>query len=316
MLSSAARSFRWALVKGPLVRHLRPSNSSPSTIMDAFDLAASFRGHGWEWSHYRSYTPRETRPTSHMAFVFCAFLSSVAHALICGTFYRAVLTLVPEGVGSIPERSTIFEETLPFPTRYLRASMLSVFTAIWLYAVLQMVYDLCTIPAILVFGQDPAQWPPAFDAPWRATSLADFWGRRWHQFFRHTFLILGYPLSFVLGRPGIVIGTFFASVLWHHISLMTLSDQVEIWWMLVGFGMMVPGILAERAFQQLTRRRVGGVLGWVWTMTWLLVWGNVIVEGFARGGMFVCSSFVDSSSPLRAPVERLMIGFDAWLHTL
>ncbi|KAF8552918.1 hypothetical protein OG21DRAFT_1464965 [Imleria badia] len=316
MLLVAVRTLDWTLAKGPLVRHLRPANSTPSTIMDALDLASNLRGHGWEWSHYQSYIPRETRPPNRMAFGFWVLLSAAAHALICGSLHRAVLTLVPVGVGPIPERSTLFDETLPFLVRYFRASVISISTGFVLYAVLQMTYDLCTLLGTLVLGQDPAQWPPAFDAPWRATSLSNFWGHRWHQFLRHIFLIAAYPLSLVLGRAGIIIGTFLASVLWHHISLITLDSQVEVWWMLFGFGMMAPGILAERAFHQVTGRRVGGVLGWVWTMMWLLLWGNVIVEGFARAGIFGCSSPIDSESPLRALVERLVIDFDIWLHTI
>ncbi|KAG6371923.1 hypothetical protein JVT61DRAFT_8932 [Boletus reticuloceps] len=317
MISVAARTLDWALAKRPLVRHLRPTNSSPSTIMDAIDLVSNFRGHGWDWSRYRSYIPRETRPANCMAFVLYASLSAVAHALICGAFHRAILTLVPTRAGPITEGSTIFDDTLPFPVQYLRATMISALFAIDIYATMQMSYDLCTVLGILVLGQDPVQWPPAFNAPWRATSLSSLWGCRWHQFLRHTFLILGgYPLSVVLGRAGLIIGAFLASVLWHHTSLITLDSQVEMWWMLVGFGMMGPGILAERVFYQLTGRRVGGVLGWVWTMVSLMLWGNMIVEGFARAGMFGCSSPLDSESPLRASVERLVMDFDVWLHAL
>ena len=316
MVLVAARTLDWTLAKGPLVRHLRPANSSSSTLMDALDLASNFRGHGWEWSGYRSYIPRETRPTNRMAFVFYTFLSAVVHALLCGALHRAVLTLAPVGVGSNPDGSTIFDETLPFLVRYLRATTITLFTALAIYAILQMAYDSFTLPGILVLGQDPAQWPPAFDAPWRATSLSAFWGHRWHQFFRHIFLLGGSALSPVLGRAGVIIGTFLASVVWHHISLVTLNSQVEFWRMLVGFGMMAPGILGERAFYQWTGRPVGGILGWVWTMTWLLLWGNVIIEGFARAGMFGCSSPIDSASPVRALVERLVMDFDVWLHTI
>jgi len=316
MFSSATRALDWTFTKEPLVRHLRPANSSPSTIMDALDLASNFRGHGWEWSR-GSHIPHETRPVNRIAFVFYAFVSAVAHALIGGAFHRAVLSLAPMGVGPIPGGSTIFDETLPFLVRYLRSTIISTFNAFSLYAVMQMTYDLCTVPAILVLGQDPAQWPPAFDAPWRATSLSNFWGHRWHQFFRRIFVFIGgYPLSFVLGRTGIVIGAFLASALWHQIAVIAINSRAEFWWMLVGFGMMAPGVLAERAFHQLTGRRVGGVVGWVWTMSWLLLWGNMIIEGLARGGMFGCTTAIDTGSPLRAPVERLAIDLDVWLHSL
>ena len=318
VLPMATRTLYWTFAKKPLVRHLRPANSSPSIIMDALDLASNFRGHGWEWSR-GLYIPRETRPANRIAFVCCAFVSAVAHTLISGALHRAVLLLAPMGVGPIPGGSTIFDETLPFLVRYLRASIISVFAALEIYAGVQMWYNFAIVPAILVLGQDPAQWPPLFDAPWRATSVSDFWGRRWHQLFRHMFLVLGgYPLSFVLGRTGIVIGAFLASGVIHHISLVVLNTGVEIWRMLVGFGMMGPGILAERAFYQLTGRRVGGVVGWVWTTVWLLLWGNVIVEGFARAGMLGYTNFVDSSLPvwISSSVEHLVVDFEVWLHTI
>ncbi|KAF8552890.1 hypothetical protein OG21DRAFT_1590310 [Imleria badia] len=279
MISVAARTLDWTLAKGPLVRHLRPANSSPSTVMDALDLAANLRGHGWEWSPYRSYIPRETRPANRIAFVFCAFLSAVAHALIC------------VGVGPIPELegSTIFDETLLFPLRYLRATII---TTLWFttYA-----------PYLPFLSLDSAQWPPAFNAPLLATSLSAFWGRRWHRFFRRIFLLSGYPLSPVLGRAGILIGTFFASAVFHHIVLITLNRQTEFWRMLVGFGMIPPAILAEVTFHQLTGKRVGGVVGWVWTMAWLTLSANVVIEGFARAGMAGCTSPFDSALPMRIP---------------
>ncbi|KAG6371950.1 hypothetical protein JVT61DRAFT_8964 [Boletus reticuloceps] len=317
MLSVAARTLDWSLAEVPLVRHLHPTNtSSSSIIMDAFDLVSNIRGHGWESSRYQSYIPRETRPTDRKTFVFCTFLSAVAHTLICGALHRAIVMLAPVGVGSIPEGSTIFDESLPFLVQYLRASIISTLAALAIYAVLQMTYDLSTISAILILGHDPAHWPPVFDAPWCATSLNDFWGRRWHQLLRHTFLSLGgYPLSFILGRTGMVVGAFLASAVLHHIALVTLNSQMEMWWMLVGFGMMAPGILVERAFYHLMGKRVGGVLGWIWTMAWLTLWGNVIVEGFARAGMFSCASPVDSMLPVRIPVEHLMVEFDVWLRT-
>jgi len=316
MISVAVRSLHWTFAKEPLTRRLRPVNSSPSTILNALDLASNLRGHGWEWSR-GLHIPRETRPANRTAFILYAFLSAVAHALICGALQRAVLSLAPMGVGPIPGGSTIFDETLPFLVRYLRASLITIVVGFVIYASTQMGYNLATATATLVLGQDPAQWPPISDSPWRATSVSDFWGRRWHQLFRHVFLTLGgHPLSFVLGRSGIIIGTFLASAVIHHILLVALDSQVEIWWSLLGFGMMGPGILAERAFYRLTGRRVGGVVGWVWTMAWVLLWGNVMVEGFIRAGLHGASNPLDDPLPVRISVEHLMVDFDAWLHTI
>ena len=314
MISIAVHSLAWTLAKKPFVRYLRPANSSPSTIMDALDLATNFRGHGWEWSR-GLYVPHETRPTNRIAFAFYALLSGVAHGLIYSAL-QFVIHAFTAGVGSSTQGSPVFDETLPFLVQYLRASIISTMTGVVIHTGSQMTYDLLTVPAILLFGQDPAQWPPVFDNPWCATSLSDFWGRRWHQLYRHTFLLGAYPFSIVLGRAGTVMGAFLSSALLHHLLTILLDSQSEMWRMLVGFGMMAPGILAERAFYRLTGRKVGGVVGWVWTMAWLLLWGNVIVDGFLRAGMFMPSGATGSQLPVRALIENLVIDFDAWLHTI
>jgi len=41
----------------------------------------------------------------------------------------------------------------------------------------------------------PAAWPPMFDQPLMAESVADFWGNRWHYLFRQTFRSLASVVS-------------------------------------------------------------------------------------------------------------------------
>lgn len=126
----------------------------------------------------------------------------------------------------------------------------------------------------------------------------------------------GYPVSFIFGRAGLVIGVFLASGVYHQSGLGSLDDTSEPWRMLVGFGMMAPGMFAEQAFKQLTGMKVRGLAGWVWTMSWILLWGNVIVDGFVRVGLFRTDSFIDGVPPLRTLVERLVMNFDTWLHVV
>ena len=313
MMHIATCSLYWVLAKEPLVRQLRPTDSTPSTLMDALDLAFTFRGYGWNWSR-GVYFPRETRPSDRIGFVNYVILSAAAHAFICSITFGALRSFSPVGLGAISGGS-VFDETLPFLVRYLRSSIISIVGCFAAYSFLQMGYDLSTIGGVLLLWQDPAQWPPAFDAPWRATSLAEFWGRRWHQWFRHIFLVqAGYPLSFFFGRVGLVIGAFFSSAVFHHVGLYALDSTSELWRMLVGFGMMVPGIFAERTFKRLTGRKVGGLAGWVWTMTWLVLWGNWIIDGFVRAGLFRWGKFIYVVPPLRTLVERLVTDLDTWLH--
>ncbi|KIJ16634.1 hypothetical protein PAXINDRAFT_98468 [Paxillus involutus ATCC 200175] len=121
------------------------------------------------------------------------------------------------------------------------------------------------ISTVLILRQDPAQWRPAFERPWFTTSVSAFRGRIWHQFY--TFSFLGsYPLSIVFGRVGGVFGTFFASAVFH---LITLNGQMELRRMLVSFGMMALAGIDERVIRQWTGRKVSGLVGWVWTMAWV-----------------------------------------------
>ena len=315
MIFIVTRTLDWTMAKEPLVRHIRPTKDSKSIIMDALDLASTLRGHGWDWSR-GVHIPRETRPTNRGGFTFHVILSAAFHVLLWGVLQSTIRSFSPTGFGSLIGGS-IVDETLPFSVRYPRAYIISVFAAIEIYAGLQTCYDACTIAGVLLFGQDPAQWPPAFDAPWRATSLIEFWGRRWHQFFRRMFIFQGgYPLSFCLGRVGFIIGTFLSSGVLHHIAMVTFNDQIESWGILVGFWMMAPGVLVERAFKQFTGRKVGGVVGWVWMMAWLILWGHMIVDAYARAGLFGNFNFITGMVPGQAVVERMVANLDTWLHAM
>lgn len=314
MFAITARALDLALTKEPLVRRLRPANSAPSIIMDALDLSTNSRGVGWNWSH-GLYIPRERRPTNRTAFVLCTFLSAAWYASLFGVLHRAVLSFT--GVVSNPEGSTIFDQTLPFATQYLRACIISTLSAFATCFSLLMAYDLSTIPAVLFLGQDPAQWPPAFDAPWRATSLIDFWGRRWHQWLRRVFLFLGGdPLGVFFGRVGTILGALIASAVVHDIFLLVIDPDAEPWRMLVGFGMMGPAMLAERAFYKVTGRKVCGVVGWVWTMAWMVVLGNGMIEGVIKVRGFGSATLIDGVVPVRILVEYLVMAFDRWLHAV
>ena len=314
MFSISINTLPWTFAKKPLVRHLRPANSSPSAIMDALDLASNFRGHGWNWSGGLP-IPRETRPTNRIAFASYALLSVVIQAFIGAAVYQA-MHLFTTGVAFNTEVPTIFDKTLPFIARYIRASIISALAAWVTYSGMQLKYNLLAVIGILLFRQDPAQWPPIFDSPWWATSLNDLWSRRWHQVYRHTFLVVAYPFSVAFGRVGGIVGAFLASALFHHVMMATFECRPEFWRMLIGFGMMGLGMLAERAFYKLTGRKVDGVVGWIWTMMWLLLWGNVIVDGFARAGMFAQSTDIDTPTPLGMSVDKLVRDFDSWLHTI
>ncbi|KIK92099.1 hypothetical protein PAXRUDRAFT_830283 [Paxillus rubicundulus Ve08.2h10] len=313
MFIITTRTLQWTLQKEPLKRHIRPAGATPSIVMDALDLTVNLRGYGWDWSK-GLYVPRETRPSTHTKFVAYAIFSAGLHAFLCGVLHSALQSFSPDAFGPTIG-GTIFDETLPFFANYLRASIISTLVAFGLYCAMQLGYDLCIIPAVLILRQDPAQWPPAFERPWLATSVGDFWGRRWHQFYRQTFILGSYPFSFVFGRVGGIFGAFFISAVFHYIVLIRINGKTELWRMVVAFGMMALAVIGERAFRQWTGRKVGGFGGWVWTMGWVNLWGTLMVDAWARAGMFGCPNLAGSAVLVGAMVERTMMRFDTWLHT-
>ena len=284
--------------------------------MDALDLATNFRSIGWNWPKSAKF-PTETRPTSSRT-VFCLYvlLSAVVHGFIYSILHIAMLSFSPETF-TVLSGGTIFDASLPPLIRYVRSSIITVVDAFVIYFLVQFVYSVGTLIGVAVFRQDPAQWPPVIQAPWLATSVRDFWSRRWHQLLRRSFIVLGgWPLSIFFGRVGYIFGSFLASGIFHNVVVRMHNDNVQPWYLPLSFGMMAAGIVLEDVFTSLTGRRVGGWKGWLWTMAWLIVWGSLIVDGFTRGGMFANSSVFVSASPARAVVERYVSAFDKWLHTL
>ncbi|KAI6139049.1 hypothetical protein BKA82DRAFT_4229409 [Pisolithus tinctorius] len=158
------------------------------------------------------------------------------------------------------------------------------------------------------FTQDPAQWPPVFYEPWNADSLRDFWGYRWHQLLRRTFIVVGgWSLGSLFGYVGFVAGTFIGSGIYHNIVVIMINQNVEWWCMTLSFGMMGVGVILELMFTRVTGRRA-------WTTAWLLVWGNVMVDGLARAGMFASAGAFGTAAPARGIVEHYATAFDRWLR--
>ncbi|KAI6040569.1 hypothetical protein EDC04DRAFT_2602355 [Pisolithus marmoratus] len=310
----AVRVLEWTVRKDPLKRHIRPAGSSPSIVMDVLDLSTNMRGFGWNLSKSFRFPP-ENRPTSRLWFIAYVFISFWFSRFICGLSQLALLAFSPETFTAL-SGDTIFDPTLPPLMRYIRSSALTIIDACGIYAVMQMNYDIVTFFGVAVFQQDPAQWPPAYDKPWKSDSLRDFWGYRWHQFLRRTFIVAGgWPLGSLFGHAGYVLGTFLGSGIVHNVVVVMNNQSVEWWCMILSFGMMGVGVVLEQGFTLLTGKQVGGWIGRVWTMTWLLVWGNMIVDGFARSGMFGSANVFEVAVPAKGIVDHYVTAFDTWLRT-
>lgn len=265
--------------------------SAKQIAIDAWDLSCNLRGCGWNWSRYLQVPPETRQVNSTQTFVASTTVSLVKHAIMLDLLHYSVQWFAPSTVGSA-KGGTIFDANLPPLQRYLRSSSMSFLSGLTVYNAIQLGYHISTLLGILVFRQHPSLWPPAFKSPWLSTSLTEFWATRWHQLFRDNFISIGsYPFSLVAGRAGGVLGAFFISGLLHDFGLWGMGNGNDFVYV-VGFFMINGiGVILEHLWRHFAGYRVQGWIGSVWTILWVVGWGNMVVDAWARKGL-VGSAFV------------------------
>ncbi|KAG1836675.1 hypothetical protein C8R48DRAFT_757941 [Suillus tomentosus] len=203
-------------------------------------------------------------PETHPTSSGLAFVTS---ALVSGAIHSAMKSFSPGTFGSV-DGGTIFDDSLSPHLRYLRLSIIATLCAFTIYSLIKANYEItvviCWLRRIIIF-------------------------------------LGGNPLSLLFGRIGGVIGAFLVSRFIHHLTLLPFDPSSEMWRMMLPFGMMGTGMIIERAVSGNT---TGDWMGWMWTMCWMLLWGNVTVDG---------PSVLDSATPIRQLIERL---FDEYLPAI
>ncbi|TFK28200.1 hypothetical protein FA15DRAFT_634495 [Coprinopsis marcescibilis] len=252
---------------------------------DAFDLSVNLRGLGWNWSKGLC-VPKEWRPTdSRTRFLLPTFKSVALTILVCDFLHFTIQWLGPTTFGT-SAGGTIFDPSLPPLQRYIRSTFISFLGGFVIVNAIQLGYYGTTIVGVLVFRGDPANWPPAFEEPWFATSLNEFWTKRWHQIFRDIFIGVGAkPLYLIFGKPGIVAGAFLVSAVLHVFGLWGMGRGTEFWSVGGFFLLMGFGIVLEHVYKAATGKRVGGYAGHMWTIIWVVGWGNLLIDAWFRKGL-------------------------------
>ncbi|KAF7979150.1 hypothetical protein HWV62_43397 [Athelia sp. TMB] len=288
----ALRMVEWTSYREPLRRtdreHAKTELPAPPTLgsalWDACDLATNFRGVGWSFPHAPA-LPAETRAVaSTPTFLLQTLRSALIHFALFDACVYAVRASDPATVGS-PFGGTIFDASLPPLARYARSTRITLLAGTLFYAVIQMIYDLNTINFILLFRQRPARWPPLFGAPWAAAGVAQFWGAGWHQLFRSAFVRVGvHPLTPLLGRAG-VLGAFLLSAVLHDWGMWGMWGTLHFARVGGFFLAMGGGCVLEALFARVSGRRVRGWAGRAWAAAWVVGWGNLLVDAWARTGL-------------------------------
>ncbi|KAH7912044.1 membrane bound O-acyl transferase family-domain-containing protein [Hygrophoropsis aurantiaca] len=290
--------------KRPLSRDHTPDFTLGEAMWNAWDLIMNLRGLGWNWSR-TFHIPAPTFHTSSVPFFLAqSIIRLVFYVLAFDIASASIRSFSPDTFGSI-RGGSIFDVSLAPIPRYMRASVISVLSAWTAYFIIETVYQIHAIIFVLLFRQRPSQWPPLFDSPWMSTSLAEFWGQKWHQLFRECFTAVGSrPFRHYLGRTGGIFGAFLASGMLHDVGLRGMDrggDTIAV----IGFFMMnALGLTLEYAWKKQTGNKVGGIGGWLWALVWLVTWGNLMVDAWGRTGLVGSDFFPEIYRPSKLILGR------------
>ena len=306
MFDMALRSIAWTFAKKPLRRYdLSPEGtpverplSIPGVLLDGVDLMFNLRGFGWSWSPFRKMSTRYPSIPTILANVILKFVVfDAAHY---------VVQLMRPSI-DLPAGDTIFDPALSPLPRYAWAVLITACGGLVIHTSIDALYHLAMLVGRILLLQPAWRWPPLSDRPWMATSITEFWSFRWHQFFRHVFVVFGArPGYALLGRPGALVGAFAVSGVLHDVGMWGLGRGMEFRTVGGFFVLMGVGASAEVGFGKVTGRRVGGLWGWAWTMVWTIGWGTMMIDAWARRGMIAADFFPQRLRPGKSLVDAII----------
>ncbi|KAI9460353.1 hypothetical protein F5148DRAFT_1016608 [Russula earlei] len=306
MFFIALRSLEWTFIKKPLRKYeliegqdapVERQLSIPNVLLAAVDLFCNQRGIGWSWSP--NHFPRESGPPLSIASVWATLLLKLT---ALDTSLYIIQSLCPST--NDPGGGTLFDPSLPPFPRIARAALSAVCGGVWSYTLVDSMYHIATLIGRVLLRQPASQWPRLTHRPWLSTSIRDFWSIRWHQFFRHFFVVFGArPGGALFGLPGAVMGAFTMSGLIHYLGLWGVGYGTEFTTSGGFFLLMGLGVIIEDVFKRATGLPVQGWLGWSWTMSWTLVWGTLLLDGWARHGILASDFFPDRLRPGKLLVD-------------
>jgi hypothetical protein len=312
LFDTALRSIDWTFAKKPLRRynspvegqHAAPTErplSIPNVLLDALDLICNLRGIGWSWS-YKPFPSMSTRSTS-----IPVIIAKLLFKLVVFDASQYVLQYFRPTI-DVPAGDTLFDPALSMVPRCAWATFYTLLGGVVVFVTVDVVYHMATLVGRILLRQSAWQWPPLFDRPWTSTSITDCWGFRWHQLFRHVFVVFGsQPGQALLGRPGAVVGAFAVSGVLHDLGMWGIGRGTEFSTVGGFFLLMGVGATLEHGFKQVTGRRVGGIWGWAWTMVWTISWGTMMLDAWARRGMIAADFFPDGLRPGKSLVDALIL---------
>jgi len=312
MIFMALRALEWTFMMKPIRKYevkedqdapVERELTVPNVLLDAFDLFCNQRGIRWSWSHKPFPAAKTTTaPQLSIAGVLATMLLKFT-ALDTAQY---IMQRVSPAINQ-PGGGSIFNPSLPLLPRVGGAALSGICGGVWTYSIVDSLYHIATLIGRVLFRQPASEWPRLSHRPWLATSVREFWSFRWHQFFRHFFVVFGArPGGALFGLPGAVMGAFTMSALIHHLGLWGVGYGTEFSTAGGFFLLMGVGVIIEGAFERATGSPVRGWWGWLWAMSWVLVWGMFMLDGWARHGILASDFFPDRLRPGKFLVDSVI----------
>jgi len=310
VITTTLKAIEWTFAKQPLRKYeslkhhqdtpIERRLSVPTVFLDALDLLGNQRGIGWSWS--KDPFPRESTAPPSIALL-------LAKTLFKLTLFDASQYLIQcvAPAANNPKGGSIFDPSLTLVPRTALAAFCGTCGGLWAYT---LVESLSNVPASIgriLFRQPASMWPRLFHRPWMSTSLQEAWNFRWHQLYRQLFIVFGArPGGTLFGKPGSVMGAFAVSAILHHIGMWGMGNGSEFvtaggFFLLMGIGVVLEGV-----FSRVTGLRVRGWIGWSWTMLWVALWGTLMIDGWARHGVFATEFFPFEFRPGKVVVDAII----------
>ncbi|KAI0781096.1 hypothetical protein BD413DRAFT_600538 [Trametes elegans] len=277
----------------------------PRSVFDALEVGLTMRGFGWDFGKYTPIPPR-TLPLERRAYIRTLTKIVILRQLfgdLCDTLFKYIPGVTATG-------GSIFLPDLPPIQRYAVSTLIHLGVGLFILSSVAIVYDYGALFGVLFLHQSPSFWPPMQGSLLQVRSLHDYWNKAWHQSYRYTFLTTGGFLGQRLaGHLGMVFGCFLASGLMHEFALNVAGRPFD-WRVVIFFLSQALGLVLENLFRKLTGKRVGGPLGLVWTVLFVLGIGQICTEAWFNRGMGGAIAIPPSISPVRRvllPLVRRVI---------
>jgi len=268
----------------------------------AIDLCTSLRGNSWFSKTHWDWAPEALVNSEVSLMSRTQFLRSNAIAILLQYLAYDMLETL--------HKLWRWESTPHFITRLPWQEQLSLSASVCCEIYLSMNFPYTLIScAFVLLGSFPENWPPLFNAPIMACSLADFWTKRWHATYRRVFHRLSKAILCVLPishpspswAPRIIrsVVIFGLSALFHVLVMyradMLQADRPRMLMdpSIIKFFLLQPFGLALENFVVLPACKLFVPVGWRSTISRIWVWTFMLWSGRFWSDVWISRGFWD-----------------------